>query len=338
MCVSGQAAQKDPFDITVPIINNCFVDPIEHAGNYEVLSVLSLNTKIRIILKEKLANNLQYVDIPRITTTSNPYTNYRTNWYSDFVLKEIESVEDNAVAPLANNSETKRTYSATTNVLGDTYTEYIRIIAYQTYPETINNSNGDTFYYSLGINSKWTVCTPYGESSVTTSGSSLGLNCAQINLATPQGEYFASLTAKFVGTTYSSSSPLSIGYNINIPMTPFSITYSYTINNARSGLICTEPLHQPSGEQATQVGAYWSNSGYWAYNAASSGTVGDRFTVEVEVKTDTTYQLIGFKSINYKWDYHVTGTGINSSYGIPVTTPNTTASISGSTSYHLVEA
>lgn len=339
--VTGQGVKGEAFDISVPIQNGAFVSPVDNEGNYDVLSVIDLSESIRIILKEKDARNMLYVDtmlnsgaVKRVK-----YESYNINWYRAFIGGTIVLEEEIVTEPTRSSTYSIiKLYSTTNNIYGDVYKEYIRVIAIQTYPQTINNSTGGSFYFTLGIKDKWTDYTPYGGSLVRTDDCSLGMNCGEINLSTPTGEYFASMRTDFVGEIYNYNNPLSLGFNLNIPRTPFSITYSYSYTEDGYGRSYYKS-YPATTNKATQVGNLWEGAGYWTYKAATEGNdVGDYFYVEMKVDTDTTYQVLGSKLLNFKWDYHITGTGINEEYGLAVNMPSIYDSIVNTVSYTLTAA
>ncbi len=339
--ISGYGSEGKAFDINVPIQNGVFVDPTENKGNYYVLSVIDLGDVIRTILKDNGANNMLFVDM-RINDGIDKRVkigNYNTNWYRAFLGGDIILEEEIISEPMRNSTYyLLRTYSTTNNIYGHIWKEYIRIMAIQDYPQIINNSTGGTFSFTLGIKEKWTAYTPYGGDTVITNGCSLGMNSAEINLSTPKGEYFSSMTTDFVGQIYNHPNPLSFGFNLNIPCTPFSITYSYSHHDPGYG---ASYYHYYPGitNKATQVGNIWSGAGYWTYNAAGTNEdVGDRFVASMKVDTYTPYQVFGSKSLNFKWDYFITGTGVNEEYGIAVTMPTIQDSITNIVSYSLVSA
>lgn len=337
--IAGQATRGRAFDISVPIEDGAFLEPAEANGNYDVLSVLDFGTFIRIVLKEANAPNMLYVDVTTTSEERTAYENYNPGWYRAFIGGDI-ALEEEVISGTARNSTTTtmKLYSSTNNVYGDVWREYIRIIAIQSYPPTINNSTGGTFCFTLGIRDKWTEYTPYGGSTVTTTGSSLGMNCGEINLSTPKGEFFSSMYACFVGEVSNHTNPLSLGFNLNIPNTPFSITYSYSNQVEGNGVAFYEPF-PASTNKVTQAGNVWKSTAYWTYAAAGTGEdVGDRFYVEMKVDTFTAYQVFGSKALNYVWDYHITGTGVNKEYGMAVAMPSISDTISGSVTYTLTAA
>ena len=341
LSITGQGAKGKTFDITVPIRDGGFVDPVEKNGAYEVLSVLDLVDFIRIVLKEINANNLMYIDIHVSCEIGEriKLENFNTYWYRAFVGGHITLEEETTTEPLrSHTSSITRTYSMVNDILGDIIKEYIRIIAIQDYPYSINNSTGGFFYFTLGIKDKWTEYTPYGGSMVTTNGSSFIMNCGEINLSTPKGEYFSSMAISFSGNTASCSNPLSLGFNLNIPGTPFSITYTYSNHTYASGTSYYK-TYPATTNKATQVGNIWAAPGYWLSNAAGANEdVGHHYTVTMHVNTDTAYQVLGTKSLNFKWDYHITGTGGSPVYGVAVSTPNVYNNITNTVSYTLVSA
>ena len=335
--VMGQGTKGRAFFIFVQINEGSFDTPQDYLGNYDVLSVLDLVSFIRIVLKDKFAPNMLYVDVPMDNSASRAqYGNYNATWYREFVTSDIILEEEIESEPTRNSTaSTIKLYSSTNNIYGSIVSEYMRIIAIRSYPSSINNQTGGSFYFTLGIKDKWTEYTPYGGSKITTDGCSLGMNCGQINVATPKGEYFSSMTTYFRGTMYNYSNPLSFGFNLNIPYTPFSITYTYTHNEDGYGQYYYKP-YPATTHKATQVGNIWDSRGYWTYNAAGTDEdVGDYFYANLAVDTDTAYQVLGSKSISFKWDYHITGTGISTTYGASVNTPSIFDSITNTVQYTL---
>ncbi len=341
LTVSGQGEKGKAFDVSVSIESGAFVNPRDWNENYDVLSVLDLESFVRFVLKEKDANNMLYVDV-RFSGEAGKkesYENYNTDWYTAFVSSDIVLEEEVALPGVRDTtSSTRRSYSTTNNIYGDIYKEYIQIEAIADYPSVINNQTGGLFCFTLGIKDKWTVYTPYGGSRVTTDGSSLGVNCGEINLSTPQGEYFSSMQTDFQGQIFSRNNPLSLGFNLNIPSTPFSLTYSYAFaeDYYTSSFFKAYP---GTKNKATQVGNIWESEGYWIYAAPErNSAIGDFFYVAMRVDTVTSYQVFGRKALNYRWDYHITGTGINENYGIAVDMPSEYDYIEGTVPYTLIAA
>ncbi len=340
LSVAAQGVKGKTFDISVPICNGAFVNPVDNNGNYDVLSVIDMGEAVRLVLKEKNARNMLYVDVRLDSVEKRErYENYNINWYKMFVGGTIVLEEETTTEQSrSSTSYTTRLYGTMNNIYGDLYKEYIRIIAMQEYPSTINNSTGGNFLFTLGIQAKWTEYTPYGGNVVITDGCSLGMNCAEINLSTPKGEYFSSMNVEFSGDLNNYQSPISIGFNLDIPATPFSITYSYPYNSNGSGRTYYKAFPATSNK-VTQTGNTWDAEGFVAFEAAEAGhDVGDYFHVNMKVDTVTAYQEFGEKYLNFRWDYHIAGRGVNDEYGIVVDSPNTFSYIKDKVYYSLTDA
>lgn len=164
LTVSGQGEKGKAFDVSVSIESGAFVNPRDWNENYDVLSVLDLESFVRFVLKEKDANNMLYVDV-RFSGEAGKresYENYNTNWYTAFVSSDVVLEEEVALPGVRDTtSSTRRSYSTTNNIYGDIYKEYIQIEAIADYPSVINNQTGGLFCFTLGIKDKWTVYGPF---------------------------------------------------------------------------------------------------------------------------------------------------------------------------------
>ncbi len=339
LSVTGECNKSKPFNVKITINDGAFTDPQELNGNYYVLSVINARTFIRIILKDKVKNDIMYIDIQSWATKRPVIDSYNINWYRSFVGGQISTDKEIISPPNDRNSfyTIERIYSTANLILGDVYTETMSVKAVQNCPPVINNSTGGFFIFSLGIGSKQTSYTPYGGNTVYSSGCSLGINQTEFNIAAPVGEYFSELTTNFVGSIFNNTSPFTVRVNWTLPYTPLSIAYSYSNTTTYTGYgYFTYPAG--SSNKVRQAGNIWGGSGYWAYAAAPSGAeYGDYFYAKLFVNTDVTNQVLGSKSMSFRWDYHVTGTGINPNYGVSVDTPNTYAYISNSVTYTLLD-
>ena len=178
LCAQGE--KGNAFDISISIAGTNFTDPVEQSGNYEVLSVLNTYGGVRVVLKDRFAANILYVDadLPQAL----PYESYRADWYGDFVSGNLAEQSDEGQTTVPFHT---RLYSVTNHIFGDTITEYLRIGAAQECPFAIDPRSRSKFKFAIGIVDKWTEFTPYGGDTVITDGCSLAMNNVQIRLKAP---------------------------------------------------------------------------------------------------------------------------------------------------------
>lgn len=128
--------------------------------------------------------------------------------------------------------------------------------------------------------------------------------------------------------------------NLNIPNTPFSITYSYSYTySEQPGDTYIYKAFPAANTKCTQAGHYWNWDTYRIVDADPNGVdVGHFFNVKVDLDTDINCQVLGYKSMSFRWDYCITGSGVNAVYNIAVETPSLFDSINSWVFYTLTEA
>ena len=303
LCAQGE--KGNAFDISISIAGTNFTDPVEQSGNYEVLSVLNTYGGVRVVLKDRFAANILYVDadLPQAL----PYESYRADWYGDFVSGNLAEQSDEGQTTVPFHT---RLYSVTNHIFGDTITEYLRIGAAQECPFAIDPRSRSKFKFAIGIVDKWTEFTPYGGDTVITDGCSLAMNNVQIRLKAPEGEYFSYMYTFF-------HSELPIG------------------SREEADAISHQKPIPPGVKPIAQTEYRWEHPSHFAFkDSAADGNLGARFDMEIEVST---YRgIFEEKELQFEWIYHITGTGINEAYGVSVNTPSAYDSISGTAPYRVV--
>jgi len=338
LTISGGGNQLSAYEFVIPIVDGAFVAPQETTGTYDLLGVLQFSNKIRLILHDSDATDMYYIEIPNCYLTD--IKPYNQNWYLEFISPDIEN--EYSITPRANNTDHDKTYTQTTNIYGDVYKETLVLQFQYEWPDELDNDDGGTFSTTMGIKSKITEITRYGQSTPTTySGNSMFVNQVILRAATPEGEYFSSGTTYYYGNDPISYGNLSIDFGLSIPNTPLGISYnppanddSETYTSSFYGFTC--PTNPTTGKKTTTLDCNFTDSHRWLEaGPTSSGAFSDYITVSLFVNTYTPDQVFDRKGVGFLWTFGVGSDG--NCHGVAVDPTYQNSSFSNTVYYDLVD-
>lgn len=337
LTISGGGNQLSYFEFVIPIEDGAFVEPQEAEGTYDLLSVLQFTEVIRIILKDNAANNMYYIEVPNCY--SEEIQPYNQNWYLEFVSSEIET--ENPIVPFAESTRHEKTYTQTTTIYGDKYKEIIVLQFQYEWPDEMNNSTGDSFNTTLGIKSKTTEITLYGQTRPTIyDGNSMYVNNVVLKAATPKGEYFRRVDTYYDGDESKSFGGFSIDFALSIPGTPLGISYNPPTNgNTKTSSDKSDSFPCPdkvNGEKTVTLECDFRDVNRWLDEAATNdGMLQHYIDVDLSVETYTPDQVLGRKGLSFLWNFMVGSTGNCNGVAVDPTFQN--SSFSNTVYYNLVD-
>ena len=118
--IKGSIPKGNQYDISINIRNGEFAEAVEKNNNYTVLSVISFEDIVRIILKDNNKKNMYYIELNAGNFAS--VEPYNTNWYHSFLAPQIETLD--LPEPYTLTSSTKN-FSTSTTIYGDQYVEIL---------------------------------------------------------------------------------------------------------------------------------------------------------------------------------------------------------------------
>lgn len=224
--IEGEIPSINPFSISLLSENNELTSASDENDNFTVLSILPIENFIRIVLENNYQNDMYYVDFSKEYAPI--ISSYNQNWYLDYLDFEITEMSPPATRT---TSQPTKTYTTSTNVYGDVYKETLKIEFANDWDNPVYAGTGFSVINKMTLIDKTTTITRAGSSSSTTlEGNSLLVNSVVYKAVTPKGEYFREADTQFRGKK-TNSSVIKIGVGLDIPNSPFSISFSSTDKN-----------------------------------------------------------------------------------------------------------
>lgn len=264
--------------------------------NFQVLAILNLGNELRIVLKPTSKNNIVYLNCKNIAGVE--LQSYNANWYGIYTNTPVNDAEDGlSPSPMAETIAINRSYKTETNVFGDLYIETLKLLLDYTFPDKINNSTGGEFICSMTVLSNDTRIEEWDGDTYDLPGSSLYVYKGSCSMSTPKGEYINYITPMY-SVTATSSPSIKVNYAIGIPKTNISLDIQ---------LPQTERV-----QSGTQKSFNSNGSAGLCVKMDIPGKLsqpGDYASMLAKIDTNKTYQVLGNKSIQTRWDVTIISSG-----------------------------
>ena len=304
MSVSGQIVTGRPFDISIFYASGQVTSAMDTCNSYEVLSISQFDGFIRIVLQDYLSDDILYIDIHGSVLPT--FESYLLNWYDDLVVPII--VHEPTITPLYEQNFRTRTYTSTSEVLGEEYKEVMEVQIEVEYPNSITPNTPGVFFSSLSILSSKTTHTAFNGNVTVQNGNSLRINDIKMHVATPKNEYIRWVDVNCQGTRYDSGG-IYMNFELSIPKTPLSIGVDLPEYQ-----LLTSGMHGDYSFPPTSEGGVMAACFNWDYILSdgansSSSSFGDFVDVQMTILVDEEDLTLGAKALPIRWEYVVTSSG-----------------------------
>ena len=316
------------FNVSGDIDNNAIINLDSHAS-LEVKSIFIKDDYIQITFLDENMNTMKVIDYYKLN--SNRELFYNLLWFEELIQPELiltELPQTRALMPAK-----YYTYLRAFYVMGNKYSEWIRVMENRSLLEEAASINGTMFEHTLTLKSFGCdyISKDYKVMKAL-NYCSLYIGSAKIDLVSDTGCYFTGVQKRFTGTQSGKAFYIDYNFGLAFPKTIVNIDFKYDgavrekPDEKNNGFInLTQYIDTNLNKTCREVAAVWRDDSMLKKR-------NDYFKTESHVKAMKDFVRKGNVTLKAKWSFYVYGNGI--CYGISVPAYRESCSVDCNVTYY----